>query len=90
MAAALLRDALAHAVDDHRTHHLGGIGEERPPVFGTKFPGMHKPQVRFVHQAGRVQHGVASAVPQPGACYPVQLGIGGRKQRIARLPITCL
>ena len=90
IAAPLECNPLAHAVEDDRTHHLRGVGEECPSVLGTKLSGTRESQIRLVHQTGRVEKRVASAVPQPPLRQTVELRVGGGKQRITRLSVAAL
>jgi hypothetical protein len=83
-------DPFAYAIEYYRTHHPRRVGEEGLSVLGTKFAGTREPQIRFVHETGRVQERVATSVPQPCLCKTVEISVGGRKQRITRRSVAAL
>jgi hypothetical protein len=69
---------------------LRGVGEEGPSILGTKFSGTREPQKRLVHEAGRVEKGVAPSMPQPRPRQTMELRIGCGKQGIPCLSVTAL
>ena len=89
IATALLGNALAGGIDDHRTHHLGRIGEECVPVLGAKLAGTHEAQMLSCTK--QVVSSMTSRAP--GELRPrqaVQVGVGRGEQRIPRAGIAGL
>jgi hypothetical protein len=57
-AAAFVRAALTHVIDDHGAHDAGGVSEEREPVLTRNAAVNHQAQTRFVHRLAAFKWGV--------------------------------
>jgi hypothetical protein len=82
VAAAALRHAFAHEIDDDRAHHARRVGEEPAPVVDPQRLDAGQLHVRLVDERRGVEQRRLAVAVQAGMCQQLQFRVRGAPQRV--------